>query len=72
MLMYVGDLEFEHWKDINMYFGAYKYLSEKLLEHINQRNIYAWASKLTELEQNVIEPIDVLPYDYTLIMLEYS
>jgi len=68
ILMYASDMEFEHWRNVNLYFSVYKYLSE--LMKSNEYTEEELLSKFVELEQGVLLPIDILPYNYSIDLLD--
>ncbi|MHA1483617.1 MAG: hypothetical protein ACTSQA_09340 [Candidatus Heimdallarchaeaceae archaeon] len=59
------ELEQIHWSYVNVYFSAYKYLSEGLYDNSEQ-----FLTDLTLIEHDAIDPLDVLPGTYNISFIE--
>lgn len=68
IMMYASDMEFEQFKTVNLYFAVYKYLTDHMRS--NKFSEEDMLSKLVELDQEVLLPIDILPYEYNIELID--
>ena len=68
IIMYASDIEFDKWKTVNLYFAVYKYLTDHIKS--NKFSEEDLLSKLVELDQEVLLPIDILPYEYNIELID--
>jgi len=73
MQIFVDEIENQHWSFVNLYFSAYKYLFEKLIiplhGNIQFLNLDFFLTDLVLLELDQLDPLDVLPPDYNIALI---
>jgi len=68
IILYTSDMEFEKWRTINLYFSAYKYLFDLIKS--KHHTVEEMLSILVELEEEVLLPIDILPDNYSIELMD--